>query len=233
MSSNFWKLNRIIEDGLTKGTYQLTINLHYPVAGFEGTKGYVFTTATAFGGQQYALSVVYLVIGSCSLAFSIVAILLGGRKMVKPEVKSPPDCIAEAPSSQASATRSLGGPAAPAKAVLASTERVVEFPPPAGARKFVANYVSTTKYSLLTFLPKNLFLQLQRFATAFSVVTAALACIPQISPLGPAVFMVPLLQTLICTAIKDAKDDYNRYLSDVEENSRKTKVSGPCPVFAP
>ena len=222
MNSNFWKLNRIIKDGLRKGTYQLTIDLNYPVAGFQGSKGYVLTTTTSFGGKQYALAILYLVIGSCSLAFSIVAALLRGQKMVKPEASSPEDIILNTSSDPAKSAGSRSASTTPAKVVLTRSDRVVVFPP--GASKFLGNYVSTTKYSLLTFLPKNLFLQLQRFATAFSLVVAALASIPMISPLGSSTFWVPLLQILICTAIKDAKDDYNRYLSDVEENSRKTKV---------
>jgi hypothetical protein len=235
MNSDFWKLNRIIKDGLKKGTYQLTINLNYPVAGFYGTKGYVLTTATLFGGKQYALAIVYLVIGSCSLAFSIVAFFLNGQKMVKPEAKSPPDNIALAPSSDAKAVSSLGAPSAPAKAVLTRSDRVVVSPvsKEPGATKFMVNYVSTTKYTLLTFIPMNLFIQLQRFATAFAVVVAALASIPMISPLGSSTFWPPLLFILIVSAIKDAKDDYNRYLSDVEENSRKTKVSCPPAPRAP
>ncbi len=233
MGSNFWKLNRIITDGLKKGTYHLSINLNYPVAGFDGTKGFVLTTATVFGGKQYALSIVYLVIGSCSLVFSVAAILLGGQKMVKPEAKSAPDNLADSSSSKVNAVSSVSGPAAPVKAAVTRSDRVIVSPvsKEPGATKFLVNYVSTTKYSLLTFIPMNLYLQLQRFATAFAFAIACLASIPMISPLGSSTFWPSLLFIMIVTAIKDAKDDYNRYVSDVEENSRKTKVSAYLFLF--
>ncbi len=231
LDSDFWKLHRILENGLKKGTYQLFINLNYPVAGFKGTKGFVFTNATPFGGKRSALAVLYLVVGSFSLAFSIIALLLGTKKVTKPEVRYPPDNVSEAPSAatkSGSSSCAFGSSAAGAQAVRARSDRQrdVVSPPAAGPaeRKFATNFVSTTKYTLITFVPKNLFLQFQIFANEYFLVIAILASIPQISPLSASTFWVPLLQQLIMSAMGEAKDDYYRYLSDVEENSRMTKV---------
>jgi hypothetical protein len=229
MDSDFWRLHRIIRNGLKKGTYQLNINLNYPVAGFDGTKGIVLTNATPFGGKRSALAVVYLVVGSFSLLFGIIAFLLGWTKVVKPEVHYPPEKIPDNPptgtkvASPSCAIGSLG--AAPVRA-RSDRQRVIAFPSAdPGARKFLTNFVSTTKYTLITFVPKSLYLQFQLFANVYFLIIAILATIPQISPLSPSTFWVPLLQQLIMSAMGEAKDDYNRYLSDVEENSRTTQVS--------
>jgi hypothetical protein len=226
LDSNFWKLNRIYKGDLKKGVYQLTINLNYPVAGFDGTKGYVLTNATPFGGKRSALAIVYLVIGSFSLFFAVVAILLSTKKVIKPEVQYPPDNIPDVPPA-ASNPGSSSSKTAGAAAVHTHSDRTVVFPvsKEPDARQFLTNFVSTTKYSMITFLPKNLFLQFQRFANVYFLVVAILASIPQISPLGSSTFWVPLLSVLTLSALKDAKEDYNRYLSDVEENSRITMVS--------
>jgi hypothetical protein len=228
MDSDFWKLHRILENGLKKGNYQLNINLNYPVAGFKGTKGVVLTNATPFGGKRSALAAVYLAVGSFSLLFSIIAFLLGTRKVTKPEVLYPPDDISETPSAAAKSERpscAFGSSAAAAGRTRSDRQRDVVFPP-AGpdARKFLTNFVSTTKYSLLTFIPKSLFLQFQIFANVYFLIIAILASIPQISPLSASTFWVPLLQQLIMSAMGEAKDDYYRYLSDVEENARTTQV---------
>ncbi len=227
LNSDFWRLHRIIRNGLRKGSYQLSINLNYPVAGFDGTKGILFTNATPFGGKRSALAVVFLIVGSFSLLFAIIALLLGTKKVVKPEVHYPPDNIPENPPT---ATKSSGSPScafgssAASARILSDRQRIVAYPSADPARKFLTNFVSTTKYSLITFVPKSLFLQFQIFANVYFLIIAILATIPQISPLSPSTFWVPLLQQLIMSAMGEAKDDYNRYLSDVEENSRTTKV---------
>jgi hypothetical protein len=169
-----------------------------------------------------------LVIGSFSLVFSIIAFLLGTKKVIKPEVLYPPDNISEAPPTAAKSGSSscvFGSSAGAAVRIRSDRQREVIFPS-AGpdARKFLTNFVSTTKYSLITFIPKNLFLQFQIFANVYFLIIAILASIPQISPLSASTFWVPLLQQLIMSAMGEAKDDYYRYLSDVEENSRTTKV---------
>jgi hypothetical protein len=226
IDSNFWKLHRIYKGDLKKGVYQLTINLNYPVSGFDGTKGYVLTNATPFGGKRSALAVVYLVVGSFSLFFSFVAVLLGAKKVIKPEVKYPPDNIPDVPPGAAKSSSS-SSKAPGAAAPHTRSDRTVTFPlsNEPNEHKFLTNFVSTTKYTMLTFPPKNLFLQFQRFANVYFLVVAILASIPQISPLGASTFWVPLLSVLMLSAMKDAKEDYNRYLSDVEENSRITMVS--------
>ncbi|CAF1217869.1 unnamed protein product [Adineta steineri] len=89
---------------------------------------------------------------------------------------------------------------------------------------FAGNEVSTARYNLATFLPKNLFEQFHRLANAYFLFLVCLQLIPQISSLPPYTTIVPLCFVLILTAIKDAVDDFGRHKSDKEVNNRETQV---------
>ncbi len=56
---------------------------------------------------------------------------------------------------------------------------------------FVSNKVSTAKYSPATFLPKFLFEQFRRYANVFFLAVGLLQQIPDVSPTGRLVTVVP------------------------------------------
>ena len=70
------------------------------------------------------------------------------------------------------------------------------------------NYIKTSKYSILTFLPLNLFEQFQRLANFYFLCLLVLQMIPVISSLTPITTGIPLIGVLALTAIKDAYDDF-------------------------
>lgn len=70
-----------------------------------------------------------------------------------------------------------------------------------------SNYIKTSKYSVLTFLPLNLFEQFQRLANFYFLCLLVLQLIPAISSLTPVTTALPLIGVLGLTAIKDAYDD--------------------------
>jgi hypothetical protein len=70
------------------------------------------------------------------------------------------------------------------------------------------NYIKTSKYTLLTFLPLNVFEQFQRLANFYFLCLLVLQFIPFISSLTPITTAVPLIGVLALTAIKDAYDDF-------------------------
>lgn len=72
---------------------------------------------------------------------------------------------------------------------------------------FQSNYIKTSKYSILTFLPLNLFEQFQRLANFYFLCLLVLQLIPAISSLTPVTTALPLIGVLGLTAIKDAYDD--------------------------
>ncbi|XP_076005457.1 putative phospholipid-transporting ATPase IM [Genypterus blacodes] len=90
--------------------------------------------------------------------------------------------------------------------------------------KYATNAIKTSKYNLFTFLPLNLFEQLQRIANAYFLFLLVLQVIPQISSLSWFTTVVPLVLVLSVTAAKDATDDINRYKSDNQVNNRKVQV---------
>ncbi|XP_065342127.1 phospholipid-transporting ATPase ID isoform X3 [Cloeon dipterum] len=87
---------------------------------------------------------------------------------------------------------------------------------------YANNYIKTSKYSVLTFLPLNLFEQFQRLANFYFLCLLVLQMIPAISSLTPVTTAVPLIGVLALTAVKDAYDDYQRHVSDSQVNNRKS-----------
>ncbi|XP_055909383.1 phospholipid-transporting ATPase ID isoform X2 [Eupeodes corollae] len=90
--------------------------------------------------------------------------------------------------------------------------------------KYANNYIKTSKYSLMTFLPLNLLEQFQRLANFYFLCLLVLQLIPAISSLTPITTAIPLIGVLTLTAVKDAYDDIQRHLSDSHVNNRKSKT---------
>ncbi|XP_048639377.1 phospholipid-transporting ATPase FetA-like [Marmota marmota marmota] len=74
------------------------------------------------------------------------------------------------------------------------------------------NAIKTSKYTILNFLPLNLFEQFQRLANAYFLVLLILQLIPQISSLAWYTTVVPLVVVLSITGVKDAIDDLVKWL---------------------
>ncbi|KAL0413311.1 UNVERIFIED_CONTAM: Phospholipid-transporting ATPase 1 [Sesamum radiatum] len=86
--------------------------------------------------------------------------------------------------------------------------------------EFTGNSIRTSKYSVLTFLPRNLFEQFHRIAYIYFLVIAILNQLPQLAVFGREASILPLAFVLFVTAIKDAYEDYRRHRSDKIENNR-------------
>ena len=87
-----------------------------------------------------------------------------------------------------------------------------------------SNAVHTTKYTIINFLPKNLWEQFHRLANIYFLFVLLLNFVPAVEAFAKEVSFVPLLFVLTVTAIKDIFEDYRRYKSDKEVNSRFTSV---------
>ncbi|XP_075972141.1 phospholipid-transporting ATPase VD [Anticarsia gemmatalis] len=86
------------------------------------------------------------------------------------------------------------------------------------------NKVRTTKYTLLSFLPKNLFEQFHRIANVYFIFIVLLNWVPAINAFGKEVAMLPVLFVLAVTAIKDLFEDRRRNLSDKRINNSFCRV---------
>ncbi|PSN73912.1 phospholipid-transporting ATPase-like protein [Corynespora cassiicola Philippines] len=94
--------------------------------------------------------------------------------------------------------------------------------PPANAQnKYVDNHISTTKYNIVTFLPKFLYEQFSKYANLFFLFTAILQQIPGISPTKRYTTIVPLGIVLLVSAIKEYIEDFRRKQSDSTLNNSK------------
>ncbi|KAK4476675.1 hypothetical protein RD792_015835 [Penstemon davidsonii] len=90
--------------------------------------------------------------------------------------------------------------------------------------QIAGNSIRTGKYSILTFLPRNLFEQFHRLAYIYFLVIAILNQLPQLAVFGRGASLLPLSFVLVVTAIKDAYEDYRRHRSDKIENNRSAWV---------
>ncbi|GFO46883.1 phospholipid-transporting ATPase [Plakobranchus ocellatus] len=86
------------------------------------------------------------------------------------------------------------------------------------------NLVKTTRYSVISFLPKNLFEQFHRFANIYFIFVVALNWIPQVNAFAKEVAALPVFFVLSVTALKDAFEDFRRYRSDKKVNNLTCRV---------
>lgn len=91
---------------------------------------------------------------------------------------------------------------------------------------YQTNKIKTTKYTFLSFIPKNLFEQFHRFANMYFVLIAALNFVPVVNAFQPAIAILPICIILAITAIKDVWEDFRRFKSDKEINNM------PCMIYS-
>uniref|UniRef100_A0A3Q2XHL2 Phospholipid-transporting ATPase n=1 Tax=Hippocampus comes TaxID=109280 RepID=A0A3Q2XHL2_HIPCM len=93
-------------------------------------------------------------------------------------------------------------------------------------RYLPGNAIKTTKYTLLLFLPLNLFEQFHRLANIYFVGLAILNFVPVVNAFEPEVALIPICVILSLTALKDAWEDFRRYQLDKKLNSM------PCFIYS-
>ncbi|KAK1365815.1 Phospholipid-transporting ATPase [Heracleum sosnowskyi] len=84
--------------------------------------------------------------------------------------------------------------------------------------KYKGNSISTTKYNLLTFLPKGLYEQFRRLANCYFLMISLLSFTP-VSPVSPYTNVAPLSIVLIVSLIKEAFEDWKRLQNDKSINN--------------
>lgn len=91
---------------------------------------------------------------------------------------------------------------------------------PGPAQQMMAdNSVVTSKYNVLTFIPRSLFEQFRRVANIYFLVISVLMMIGTfttlfVSPLTPWSTLIPLVFVLLITMVKDGAEDLKRHRSD-------------------
>ncbi|XP_019251739.1 PREDICTED: probable phospholipid-transporting ATPase 8 isoform X2 [Nicotiana attenuata] len=89
--------------------------------------------------------------------------------------------------------------------------------------KYRGNYVSTTKYTAINFIPKSLFEQFRRVANIYFLVVACVSFSP-LAPYTASSILAPLLVVIGATMAKEGIEDWRRKRQDIEANNRKVNV---------
>lgn len=87
------------------------------------------------------------------------------------------------------------------------------------AKQFLTNYIKTTHYTLLTFLPACLLDQFRQYANIYFLFVSILDYIPAIAPVQSFTSIAPLCFVLTVSLIREGLEDYVRYKQDKEQNS--------------
>jgi phospholipid-translocating P-type ATPase (flippase) len=88
--------------------------------------------------------------------------------------------------------------------------------------KFETNYISTTKYTAVTFLPYCLMSQFKRYANIYFLLIAIIQCFPAISPINPVSSIAPLIFVISLSMLREGFEDLARHRSDLELNSSQS-----------
>ncbi|KAG5345490.1 AT10A ATPase, partial [Acromyrmex charruanus] len=86
------------------------------------------------------------------------------------------------------------------------------------------NRVRTTKYTALSFLPRNLLEQFHRVANLYFIFIVLLNWVPAINAFGKEIAMIPVVFVLGVTALKDFFEDRRRLASDRRVNNSTCRV---------
>ena len=89
---------------------------------------------------------------------------------------------------------------------------------------YANNSIRTTKYTVINFLPKNLFEQFHRLANVYFLYIVILNWVPAVQAFGREVAMLPLIFVLAVTAVKDIYEDRRRAIQDRKTNNTQSKV---------
>lgn len=89
---------------------------------------------------------------------------------------------------------------------------------------FKDNQIDTSKYNIITFLPKALLYQFYRLANVYFVVIAILQSIPIISPLSRETAIAPIAFVLSVSLIREAIEDIIRHRFDDQTNNYFVRV---------
>jgi phospholipid-transporting ATPase len=88
---------------------------------------------------------------------------------------------------------------------------------------FGDNTITTTKYNIFTWIPKSLFMQFLRIANIYFLIITILTAMP-FSPKNPFTQVLTFAFMLIFTMLKEAYEDYKRYIQDISINNKTTEI---------
>lgn len=91
-------------------------------------------------------------------------------------------------------------------------------------KPYIDNKIVSTKYSLSTFVPKQVLFQFRKFANSYFLIISILQLIPGWSTTGSYTTIIPLLIFISISVLREGYDDFRRYQLDCVENKKLTNV---------
>lgn len=92
------------------------------------------------------------------------------------------------------------------------------------SQPYCDNSITSSKYTVYTFLPKQLRAQFSKLANCYFMVVAIMQLIPSWSTTGKFTTIVPLLIFISISMFREGFDDWKRHGHDKEENNKTTHV---------
>ncbi|TID29794.1 hypothetical protein CANINC_001609 [Pichia inconspicua] len=89
---------------------------------------------------------------------------------------------------------------------------------------YMDNLITSSRYTLISFLPRQLYAQFSKLANCYFMIVAILQLIPSWSTTGTTTTIIPLSVFISISMAREGWDDIKRHKLDKEENSKKVKV---------
>ena len=91
-------------------------------------------------------------------------------------------------------------------------------------RPYINNSIASSRYTIYSFLPKQLYAQFSKLANSYFLLVSILQMIPGWSTTGTYTTIIPLLAFMAISMAREAWDDFCRHLLDKEENRKPCNV---------
>ena len=91
-------------------------------------------------------------------------------------------------------------------------------------KPYCNNTITSSRYTIYSFLPKQLYAQFSKVANIYFFLIAILQMIPGWSTTGTYTTIIPLLVFMGISMVREAWDDFRRHRLDNEENARATNI---------
>jgi phospholipid-translocating ATPase len=97
-------------------------------------------------------------------------------------------------------------------------------------KEYINNAIRSSRYTLITFLPHQLWFQFSKIANLYFLITGIIQLIPGLSTTGTYTTILPLMFFLLFTVAREGWDDWRRYRLDKIENGKMAKVLGGAEI---
>lgn len=91
-------------------------------------------------------------------------------------------------------------------------------------KEYINNTITSSRYTLYTFFPRQIYAQFSKLANVYFFVIAVLQMIPGWSTTGTYTTIIPILIFMGISMAREAYDDWKRHRLDKEENERMIPV---------